>query len=298
MTRSIRGRIRRQLNSMVRYSLFPHIDRRKIQHHLEAIGVRRGGVLLVHSSLSAFGYLVGGPSTVLEVMREYVGRSGILVFPTHSFSAVNRGERSFDVRTVPSQVGKLSETFRQSKDVVRSLHPSHSVCAWGDEAAEFVAGHWECRTPCGEGTPYDKLIQRGGQILLFGVSLPSNTCFHTVESMANVPYLTKPDADRFHIVDETGQVHEKWVHCHAKAIPSRFDAMETPLKRAGILRESPLGRSRSLLLEASAFRRSLLPLLRTTPDLLLSRCKTPIANDCLSSMPPISSGLKSPCRPA
>jgi aminoglycoside 3-N-acetyltransferase len=41
----------------------------------ESIGIRKGDTLLVHSSLSSFGYVEGGTQTVIEALLASVGIS-------------------------------------------------------------------------------------------------------------------------------------------------------------------------------------------------------------------------------
>ena len=48
----------------------------------ESIGIRKGDTLLVHSSLSSFGYVEGGTQTVIEALLASVGISGNVFVPT------------------------------------------------------------------------------------------------------------------------------------------------------------------------------------------------------------------------
>ena len=96
---------------------------------LRRLGITPGDVLMVHSSFDRFAGFSGKPTDVLRVLQDAVGPTGTLLMPTLPFTGtaveyVSRGE-IFDVRRTPSRVGLLTELFRRSPGVVRSVHPTH-----------------------------------------------------------------------------------------------------------------------------------------------------------------------------
>ena len=80
--------------------------------NLLALGVRRGGVLLVHSSLRALGMVPGGPSTIILGLLETLGEQGTLLMPALSYAQVTPQNPYFDQRCTPSNVGAIPEAFR------------------------------------------------------------------------------------------------------------------------------------------------------------------------------------------
>ena len=156
---------------------------------LLALGVRPGGVLLVHSSLRSLGPLPGRAETVIQALLEALGPSGTLLMPALSYDDVGAQSPFFDVKNTPSCVGALPEYFRTRPGTVRSVHPTHSVCALGAQAEELLGRHHLSTTPCGPESPFALLPGVGGQILFLGCGLRPNTSMHAIEERVVPPYL-------------------------------------------------------------------------------------------------------------
>ena len=60
----------------------PEIGKAAILAALKNVGVEAGDTLLVHSSLSACGHVVGGAQTIIEALIEAVGPNGNFFVPT------------------------------------------------------------------------------------------------------------------------------------------------------------------------------------------------------------------------
>jgi aminoglycoside 3-N-acetyltransferase len=156
---------------------------------LLALGVRPGGVLLVHSSLRSLGRLPGGVEAVVQGLLDALGPAGTLLMPALSYETVGRRSPVFDVLRSPSCVGALPEYFRTRPGTLRSVHPTHSVCGVGPQAEALLGDHARSTTPCGSYSPFARLPQEGGQILFIGCGLRPNTSMHAVEERVEPPYL-------------------------------------------------------------------------------------------------------------
>jgi aminoglycoside 3-N-acetyltransferase len=167
----------------------PPLLRSQIVEGLRALGVQRGSILLVHSSLSSLGQVDGGAETVIEALLEALGPDGTLLMPTHPA----RDGRTFDVDTIPSDMGIISETFRKRPGVLRSRHPFHPVAAFGAQALEMLRDHEQSPVPDGPDTPYGRLISEGGWVLHIGCDLDTLTLVHTVEAELDLPFLSELD---------------------------------------------------------------------------------------------------------
>lgn len=161
----------------------------RMTHNLHVLGVREGGVLLVHSSLRALGYVEGGPETVIQALLAALGPEGTLLIPALSYEYVTRRSPTFDVRHTPSNVGAIPEYFRTRPGTRRSVHPTHSVCAVGPRTGEMLDDHPLDDTPCGPYSPLHKLRNVNGQLLMLGCGLHANTSMHAIEELVEPPYL-------------------------------------------------------------------------------------------------------------
>jgi len=82
------------------------------------------------------------------------------------------GKHIFDVKKTFSQMGMLSELFRRTPNVKRSIHPTHSICALGPLADELTKNHHLAATSFGEGTPFAEVIKYRTIILGIGTKSP------------------------------------------------------------------------------------------------------------------------------
>ena len=116
------------------------------------------------------------------------------------------GKNIFDVRKTFSEMGILSEMFRRTKDVKRSIHPTHSICALGPLADELTRNHHLSDTTFGEGTPFGEMIKYRTIILGIGIKSHSLTQVHSVEDIMKdkfpIPLIT--DTLPVTCLDESG----------------------------------------------------------------------------------------------
>ena len=152
---------------------------------LRSVGVRAGDVLLVHSSYNRFEGFIGKPTDVILAIKEVIGSSGTLLMPTMPFLGteleyVSQGP-VLDVVRTPSRMGLITELFRRSPGVRRSVHPTHPVAIWGANAEAMIANHHLATTPCGRRSPYRRLIDYDGKVLLLGTGIRAMTLFHAIE---------------------------------------------------------------------------------------------------------------------
>lgn len=154
---------------------------------LREVGINCGDIVMVHSSFSPFSGFRGNGKDIIRAFKEAIGAKGTLLMVSMPYIGSSREylekTKVFDVNRAISMMGLISETFRRQKDVVRSLHPTHPILAFGPQANWFVQGHENCLYPCGPGSPFEKLAQKDGKVLFFDASLNTFTFFHYLEHL-------------------------------------------------------------------------------------------------------------------
>jgi aminoglycoside 3-N-acetyltransferase len=215
-----------------------------------ALGVRSGGVLMVHSSLRSLGPLAGGAESVIMGLLDVLGVDGTLLMPALSYEAVRSANPVFDVRATPSCVGALAEYFRMRPGTRRSVHPTHSVCGIGSRAAVMLAEHERSTTPVGPFSPFSKLRDVGGQVLFLGCGLRPNTSMHGVEELVEPPYLYADFLD-YEVALGDGTRRTMRIRRHNfMGWEQRYDRLG-PLMGAGDLRMGPVLGATAHLVEAA-----------------------------------------------
>lgn len=172
---------------------------------LASLGVEPESVLLVHSALSRLGWVCGGPVSVVLALEEALGLEGTLVMPTHCgdnsdpalwknppvpadwVDTIRDQMPAYDPNLTPTRgMGKIVETFRKQKGVIRSDHPQGSFAARGPFAQLITADH-QLTYDLGDGSPLQKIYDLDGWILLLGVGHGNNTSLHLAENRAQFP---------------------------------------------------------------------------------------------------------------
>lgn len=220
----------------------------QIRLSIEKLGIKKGDVLLVHSSIRNFFYgslsktspehsnIIDYSKAVIEMLIDLLGNEGTLIFPTDSISTNlarwSLKKKTFNYKRMPSIRGWLSEVFRQRKDVTRSTHPMYNLTAWGKKAQEIIEKN-KLSQPytMDKKSPWYKFTQLNGKILLLGVTHDSNSCIHLPEYLypEKFPiclYMQKPYPIKY--IDYKGR--EQTINLMMHNVPYESDSVEKFMK--------------------------------------------------------------------
>lgn len=237
-----------------------YVTKEDIKKGLRKLGLRKGDVIIVHSSLSSFGFVDGGAEAVIDALLETVGETGTVVMPTYSTNRrkVRRSKREvvlgvtwkyritpYDPKRTPCWTGAIPEAFRKRSNAMRSLNPTHSIAAIGAKAKEIVDAAKESAD-----NGFKKVSELNGYVLLIGVGLDVCSAMHLAEEEAQLPkhLLAKIQPPQELIVKYGKDLGwPKW-DIGFGPYPD-FAKMEEPCRKHGIMKTAKIGKSKVKILK-------------------------------------------------
>jgi len=159
---------------------------------LTRLGVAPGDVLMVHASVRAVGAVTGGVNVIVQSLLDAIEPAGTLVAYVDFEPFYSDGEEVeipvFDKRIAHAarDHGVLHETIRTWPGALRSDHPDAGVVAVGALAEWIIADH-PFQYGYGEGSPFEKILQARGRVLVLGAPLDAITLLHYAEHKARIP---------------------------------------------------------------------------------------------------------------
>ena len=215
------------------------LTRADIHIFLKRIGIKPDDTVLVHTSMRSLGEVEGGCDGLIDAFTSYLA-DGLFLVPTHTWSNVGKNQPIYDVSTTEPCIGALPTVAAFRKDGVRSLHPTHSVSAFGKRAAEFVKGEELATSPCFEGGVWRRLYDENAKVLLIGVGLDRNTYIHAIDEMIDLPDRLAPPIE-LTVIDYDGRHYSLKCQKHGKTGSENFENYRKPLQTLGALKNDKLG---------------------------------------------------------
>lgn len=176
--------------------------RRHLAAHLQAIGLQTGDAVMVHAGMRAMGPLLNGPDAFSDALLDVIGLTGTLLCyvgwdeqygdALDSHGRVPEALRAdippFDlIRSRANRDhGAFAEFVRTTPGAVRSENPGASVVAIGGRAEWFTANH-ALNYGYGPKSPFARLVEVRGKVLLVGAPLDTISLLHHAEHLARIP---------------------------------------------------------------------------------------------------------------
>lgn len=259
----------------------PVVTHDDIVDGLRALGLAGVEIVVVHSSLSAFGWVAGGADAVVAAVRSvvptviapaftYVARlpsppDNAIPFnadtPAATWQEFNEAVRQTPVQRTDSPInrsmGAIAAALDAEPEATRSPAPICSFSGVGPRAPELLA-HGNADRPL---AVLEAAAKQGAWILLLGVGHESNTTIHVAENLEHRGGFTRfaRDAD-----DSRGWTAVR----NVGGTSSGFPAIEPHLR--GIQRETRIGGARCLAMPAADTIRVARELIRQDPTAMLA----------------------------
>jgi aminoglycoside 3-N-acetyltransferase len=185
----------------------PAATRQGLAADLRALGIHGGDVLMVHAALRSVGPVVSGADAIIAAIRDVLGPDGTLMVYTDWEADIWESDESalsLVTHTVRPAIryavvpfdphasratrdnGALMELVRTLPGAVRSANPGASCAAVGAKAAWLTAGH-ALDYGYGETSPFAKLVEARGKVLMLGATTDHMTVLHHAEHLAQIP---------------------------------------------------------------------------------------------------------------
>ncbi len=164
------------------------VTRKDVTDALKRLGIEETDTVIFHSSLKSFGKVEDGPVGIIDGIKEAL-KEGTVVFPALVSTEFHKAYENWDIDNTPSEVGLIAETFRKQEGVLRSDQATHSVTAMGKHAEYITSGHCDGKerfgvfgnTPFSHTSPWQKMYDLDGKVVMLGVTMVYNTFKHFVE---------------------------------------------------------------------------------------------------------------------
>lgn len=247
-------------------------SKQNIDSDINKIGIKPDDALLIHSSMRAIGEVAGGADTVIDAFIDCLSK-GLLIFPTLSHKSVSTSNPVFDPQKTRSDVGILTNIFMKRPNVLRSIHPTHSVAAIGNIAKEFIKGEENSTTPCPKSGCWGKLYDYDAKIMFLGCSLTRNTFLHSVEEWLDIPNRLTKDYDMLKAKMPNGEIVDHPMKRHDGNVRSweNYDKIESEMINKGIAIEAKIGNARTVVCDARKMADFVVEILKKNPNYFADR---------------------------
>jgi len=252
------------------------ITKNRLIVDLKKLGVSFGDTIMLHASVKAIGWVVGGPDVVIQALLDVIGRKGTLMMyvgwedspwgAPHKFAEWPEKWRKAYLEEFPPFNSSLSranrrwsiltEYLRTWPGAYRSVNPEASCVAVGAKAKWLTENH-PLQYGYGPSSPLARLCEAKGRVLLLGAPFSSITLLHYAEHLARI---SNKLVVRYKVpILQNGR--KVWVEVEefdtcGNILPNTEEYFETIPRKflaSGKMRAGKVGMAQSYLFDASGF---------------------------------------------
>ena len=243
------------------------------------LGLKKGDVVLVHSSFKSLGPVEGGAQDVIDGFTDILSDEGTLVMPTFVQTDFENAYNTWHIDK-PSDTGYLTNYLRKLPNAHRSDQATHSVAAIGKLAHELTKthGHTSKRignlgdTPFSADSPWEKMYDLNAKVVLLGVDFMSVTFRHYAEYV----YVDKclksienhPKHKDLKSALDVFNKHDAWPHVYNNWVGEQ-------LMKKNAIKKSKCGEAELMCFESKVFVDFVLEALESEKEEVFWQCPTP-----------------------
>lgn len=154
-------------------------------NHLKQLGIKKGDLLVVHSSSDGLKDLDCRENELLEALIDLVGNEGTIAmpaFPDEAKLKTQEGKLVYDSVRSLAWTGMLPNLLLRKKGAKRSEYPYNPLVAYGPLADEMMSNNINAELAHGKGSCWGFCVEKHAKILFLGLpAYHSCTVLHVVE---------------------------------------------------------------------------------------------------------------------
>ncbi len=160
----------------------------KIKSLVDKLKIKKNEVIMLHGDAAVIGQLdIKNINYNLKIFFDQiiskVGKKGAILIPTFTYSFIKK--KKFNLEKSKSEVGYLSEVFRNRKDTYRYCHPVFSFSIYGKK----IYNKENYKNCFGKKSIFDDFYKNNGRIIVLGNAFEKAATFaHYIEEQNNVKY--------------------------------------------------------------------------------------------------------------
>jgi aminoglycoside 3-N-acetyltransferase len=150
---------------------------------------------MVHAALRSLGRVIGGVDALIDALCDAVGPTGtVLAYTDWQMDQLAEGNPDLRPDVPPYDPhrsrsirdnGAFPELLRTTPGSLRSANPGASCTALGGRAQWFTGEH-ALDYGYGPASPFAKLVEAGGKVLMLGAPIDAMTVLHHAEHLADI----------------------------------------------------------------------------------------------------------------